>query len=390
MRKTLLILALLVIFLLIPGVSAMATDTLDEIISEQIDSLGVDEISGLVSELTREISDYIPDMNLRELLTSMTRGQWKLNVSLFFNGILRFLFREVTANYILLGSLLILAIVCGIFKNFQSAFESNSIGKMAMGICHITLIGIAINSFHIAFRIGSEAISTMVTFMQAILPIMLTLMIAMGGIVSGGVFQPIILMTVSGVSTLIRDILLPMVFFSAILAVINNIAENIQVNKLAGLVRDVSVAVLGIFMSIFLGILVVQGATAAAVDGVSIRTAKFATKAFIPIVGGIFADTIDTVVGCSLLIKNALGAIGLIMVFIICLFPVLKILALIFIYRLVAALMEPIGEDRLIRCINSMGNSLVFLFVIVSSVGVMFFITLTTIIAVSNLTLMMR
>lgn len=361
-----------------------------EIINEQMDTLNLLELEGMIKDITRDISEFIPQVTLREAILSMLGGNFRLSISDISKGVLLFLFHEVTGNYKLLGTLLVLTIICGIFKNFQSAFEGNSTGKLAVTICHITLIGIAVNSFHIAFRIGSIAIQNMVTFMQALLPILLTLMVAMGGIVSGGVFQPIILMAVTGVSTLIKNIVLPLVFFSAILAIINNIAENIQVSRLSSLLKDISVAALGIFMSVLLGILIVQGATASAIDGISIRTAKFATKTFVPIIGGIFADTLDTIVGCSLLLKNSLTSIGLIVIFLICIFPIIKIISLVFIYRVVGALMEPISEDRLIKCINSIGNSLVFLFVIVAAVGVMFFITLTIIVGASNITLMMR
>ncbi|NLZ55022.1 MAG: stage III sporulation protein AE, partial [Thermoanaerobacteraceae bacterium] len=147
---------------------------------------------------------------------------------------------------------------------------------------------------------------------------------------------------------------------------------------------------LGLFLSVFLGILVVQGAAASAVDGISIRTAKFASKNFIPIVGGIFSDTVDTVVGCSLILKNAIGFAGLIVILLTILFPVIKILAMVFIYRLAGAIIQPLGEEAMVKCLNDMANNLTFIAITVSSVALMFFVAVTVIIASGNITLMMR
>lgn len=133
-----------------------------------------------------------------------------------------------------------------------------------------------------------------------------------------------------------------------------------------------------------------QGAGTSTVDGISIRTAKFASKNFIPIVGGIFSDTVDTIVGCSLILKNAIGFAGLLVVFLTTLFPVIKILALVFIYKFAGAVIQPLGEDAMVKCLNDMASHLTFIAITVSSVALMFFVAITVIIASGNITVMMR
>lgn len=90
----------------------------------------------------------------------------------------------------------------------------------------------------------------------------------------------------------------------------------------------------------------IQGMTAATIDGVSIRTAKFAVDSFIPVVGGFLSDAVETIVGCSLLIKNAVGAFGLISLFSIIAFPALKVISLVLIYKVCAAVIEPVAGDN--------------------------------------------
>jgi len=68
----------------------------------------------------------------------------------------------------------------------------------------------------------------------------------------------------------------------------------------------------------------------------------------------------------------------------------IKIIALIVIYKVCAAVIEPIAQKQLVDCLNQMSNALVLLFATVSSVAIMFFITITIIVGTGNITLMMR
>ncbi|HHY13446.1 MAG TPA: stage III sporulation protein AE [Thermoanaerobacterales bacterium] len=254
----------------------------------------------------------------------------------------------------------------------------------------LTLVGIIINSFTIALNLGRKTIDLMIDFLHSILPILISLLIASGGYTSAAILHPFILMTVSSIGTLIRDIVLPLVFLSAALQIVNNITDTLKVTRMSAFLKEVCVGLLGVFLSIFVGAVIIQGAGAAVADGISIRTVKFATKNFLPIVGGIFVDALDTVVGCSILLKSALGLFGTIIIFIICIFPILKIISLIFIFKVASAIVEPLGENKVVTCLNDMGNSLVLILVCVASVVMMLFIVITIIVGAGNMIIMMR
>ena len=252
------------------------------------------------------------------------------------------------------------------------------------------MIVIAIQSFNLALKVGKNAIDQMVSVIQALLPVVLTLLASIGGITSVAVFNPLIFIGISVSSTWIRNILLPMIYFVAALGLISNISDRFHVSALSSFLKQICVFLLGLFLSAFLGVLVVQGATASAVDGISVRTAKFASKNFIPVVGGIFSDTVDTVVGCSLILKNAIGFTGLVAIFLTILFPVMKIMAMVFIYKLAGAVIQPLGEESIVKCLDGMASHLSFIAITVSSVALMFFVAVTVIIASGNITVMMR
>lgn len=364
--------------------------TPEKIINKQIQELPISEIEGIINNFSNEIEDYIPKINIREYIIDIIRGNNKVRVTMIVEGFGKILFKEVLANWKLLVEIIVLSAICAVLKNLHSAFQDDAVAHMSYNVCYLVIISITIKSFIIAINIGRETIDLMVSFMQALMPVLLTMLVAVGGITTSAFFSPVILGAVAFTGTLIKNIIMPLILFSAVLAIVNNLSSKIQIGKMSGLIKQAAGLMLGFILTVFVGVISIQGVTAATIDGVTIRTTKFAVDKFVPIVGSFLSDAIDTVVGCSLLVKNAIGSMGLIFILLLCMVPMIKILALIIIYKLSAALIEPISDDGLVDCLNSMGNSLVFLFAAVVSVAIMFFITIGVIVATGNITTMMR
>ena len=107
-------------------------------------------------------------------------------------------------------------------------------------------------------------------------------------------------------------------------------------------------------------------------------------------VGGLFADTVDTLVGGSLLIQNALGTTGLLLILGLCLTPLTQTLAAVTLYRATAALLQPVAEGRVLRCMDGFAKVLMLLFIIQLCVAAMFVLLIAQILAATNLTVMLR
>jgi len=230
----------------------------------------------------------------------------------------------------------------------------------------------------------------MIHFMLALIPLVLTLLASMGNFGSVAMFHPLIVFMIHTVGTLIYTVIFPLLFFSAVLGIVSCLSEKYKLNQLADLFRRVSVGLLGGLLTIFLGIISIQGATAAVTDGVTIRTAKYLTGNFVPVVGRMFSDAADTVVGASLLVKNAVGMAGVLILLFISAFPALKIISLAIIYNFSAAVMQPLGSGPIIECLNIIGKTLLYIFGALATVGLMFFLAVTIIVAAGNISVMIR
>ena len=146
------------------------------------------------------------------------------------------------------------------------------------------------------------------------------------------------------------------------LHLVSAVTERYKVTQLANLLRNIGIGILGILLTVFLGVLSVQGATGAVTDGVALRTAKFVTGNFVPVVGKMFSDATDTVMSASLLVKNAVGLTGVIVLLFLCAFPAIKILTLALIYNLAGAVMQPLGDTPIVHCLQTIGKTLIYVF----------------------------
>jgi stage III sporulation protein AE len=161
---------------------------------------------------------------------------------------------------------------------------------------------------------------------------------------------------------------------SFVLQFVNNLSSEYKIDKLTKLLNQCALWAQGIIMTAFVGIMTVRGITSKSIDEVTAKTAKFAVDNFVPVVGKSLSDAVATVAGYSFLLKNALSSLGLLIIIMILIFPIIKLIIMIVLYKLTAALIEPISDGRLVNCINSAGDSLVLIMACLICVSVMFFI----------------
>lgn len=369
-----------------PGISQTAAPSADNpVLARQLEELEV-----FLRELDRELTRAIPEISLSQLFTSLKEGNINLSAGAIMQGVLQFLFRELLANSTLLGQLIVLAVLAAILQNVQAAFENATISKLANAVIFLALISLALVSFHRVTTVGKAAIEQMVQFVYAILPVLLTLMAGVGSLSTASIIHPVILTALSLISSLTVNLIFPLIYLAAVLTIVNQISDQFQVTQLAKLLKDLSLALLGLFLTVFIGVLSIQGVAGAVADGIALRTAKFLTSSFVPVVGKAFSDALEAVVGTSLLLKNAVSLIGLAVIICLCLLPAVKILSMALIYRLAAAIIQPFGGGGIPNLLESLAGVLFTVFGAVATVGLMFFMVVTIVAGLGNFSVLLR
>lgn len=360
-----------------------------ELVQAQIERLGVDELKQYWDDIVTEYGGFLPESQKGSFMDFVS-GDKKFSFEEWIKGMTKFIFHELLVNGKLLGSLILLTVFSMFLQSLQNAFEQNSVSKVAYAIVYMVLIILALNSFHVAIEYTKDTIDLMISFLMALIPLLLALIAASGGLISAAFFHPVLMFLMNTSGILIQFVVLPLLFFSAILSIVSTLTEHYKVTQLAQLFRNFAIGILGAFMTIFLGVISVQGASSAVADGVTIRTAKFVTGNFIPVIGRMFTDATDTVISASVLLKNTVGLSGVIILLLITTFPAIKILMISFVYKLAASLLQPLGGGPVIKCLDIISKSMIYIFAALAIVSLMFFLSITVIIASGNITLMVR
>lgn len=354
-------------------------------LSEEID---LSEVTGFLNQLDQEIQESMPDFSLLQIFENIKNGCFDFNLESIGSSILTLILKEIVTNAPLIAKLLVLAVICAVINQLQTAFTGN-ISKVAQMMAYLVLLALAITSFRIAVNIGNDAIDNMVSFMQITLPVMYMVLLAMGNFTSTALFKPIVMGSLAVLATIIKNIVLPLFYLSIVLKLFNNISQQFKLSKLASLLEFCGKLSIGIVMTVFIGVMTVQGVTGGVADGVTLRTAKYSAD-LIPVVGKFFKDAVEIVVSSGLLLKNALGIVMLIAILIITFLPVIKIIAMMFTFKLAAALVEPLGEKDLADSLQDMAKGLMYIFITIASVGIMFFMTIVIVTGAGSLSVMLR
>ncbi|MBU3106609.1 stage III sporulation protein AE [Clostridium gasigenes] len=343
----------------------------DEEIKDKIDGL-YEYINNMKSDVEL-MNELDPIEYFKSYLES---GQGNLSFEKVGGAIVSFLFKEVKTVLSLSISIVVIAIICSLLKNLQASFSNESISNIAFYACYCMLIVILSKSFLVSLTIATDVITKISDFMSALLPILVIMLGSAGGFTQAATMDPIILGATLIIPRIYLNVIIPLILMSFVLQFANNMSSEHKIDNLCKLLKQITLWLQGIILTVFIGLLTVRGITSSTIDAVTLKTAKFAIDNFIPIVGKSFSDAIAAVAGYSLIIKNAISSIGLIVIILLMLYPVLKLILLALVYKLSAALIEPISDKRITSSINAAGESLILIMSCVLSVSLMFFILL--------------
>lgn len=385
MKKKLIV--FLIVFFCISPISYAEEETAsqEEILSSQQDSLN---ISSFIKEAQKYTTDTFEDLDLGELFSSAITGN--VDNETLLKAFSKIIGKEVLSCINILGSIVIIIVIHSILKSISEGLENKSISQITYYVQYILIVTLIMKNFADILTMVRTSIDSLVGFMNSLVPLLITLMLTTGNIASAGITEPIILFIITFIGNFITTVLIPFILIANVLGIVSKVSTRVQVDKLSKFFNSSVVWVLGIVLTIFVGVLSVEGSLSSTVDGITAKTAKAAVTNFIPVVGKILGDAVDTVIGCSNVLKNAVGIVGVIVIVCICIGPIIKLAVLMALYYLAGAICQPIADEKIVKLLDQMGDTFKMLLAIMCSVSVMLIVGTTLVIKITNSGLMYR
>lgn len=375
------IIVLIFLFILIPN-SSLATE---QIVNNQLESL---DLSSFIEEGEKYTKEIIPDINIKKLITQSITGE--IDNSMLYKAALRLLGKEIVTGVTMLGSVLIVVVIHSILKSVGENLGNESVSKIAYFIEYILIITLIIKNFSEILASIQDTIANLLGFINSLVPILVALIVATGQVASGTILQPILIFAVVFIGNIINYAILPIVTVTMVIGIASNLSDKVQIGNLAKFFKTSVTWFLGLVITIFVGMISLEGTLTSSVDGITIKGIKTVASTFVPVVGKALGDSVDTVLGATALIKNSVGFVGIIIIIGICLLPIIRLTVLSLLYSFVGAISEPLADKKIVNVINQMAGIFKLLLGIMFFVSVLLIIGVALTLKISNASLMYR
>ena len=372
---------ILFIFLIYISLCSIVFGTNESILNSQKESLGI-------SDFIDTSKEYVEDINLENIFEDAITG--RIGNTNLFNNLLNILGRETKSAVSNIGIIMIVIVVHSILVSISESLGNKSVSQIAFFVEYIVIITLVLNNFSDIINLVKDSIIDLVGFSNSLIPLMITLMLTTGSIVSAGVIKPVLLILINFIGNFVTNFILPLVIIGTTLAIVSKISNKVRIDKLAKFMKSAGVWILGIIMTLFVTILSLEGSITETVDGVTAKTTKAAVSTVIPVVGKILGDATDAVIGCAGILKNAVGFVGIIVIVGICIAPILKLTLLSLTYYIASCVCQPIADEKVVSLLDSIGDTFKILLAIIFCLAVMLIVGLTIVMKISNSTLLYR
>lgn len=307
-----------------------------------------------ITALSRKIEqlderDYPDFASIFQKLVSMRFTEAAQEIGQWMTGAV---LQEIFSSKIFIGELAGILLFASVFSNISSAFQSYGVSDSGFLISYFLVFSIIFTNFTVMIAMFKDTVVLLSSFLKVLLPVY-TLAVSLSGNLSTGiVFYEYFMIVVLFLNWIFLNVFLPLLQYYFLLELISHFSQKQNISKLCeGLYFLLAKGIQVIFFLLF-GFHLLETMIASSFDGAK-NSILNKMIGLIPGAGSIVQSVAGTAIGSSLVIKNAVGAAGILFLLIFLLLPLVKLFIYIFLYFLLSVVLEPIADERFILCINA-------------------------------------
>ena len=314
-------------------------------------------------------------IGFQSMIKGLISGELELSAELIVDMISDQFFYEFRNTKASMVHILLIVIIAAIFHNFSGVFPNSQVSELSFYVLYMLLITICLNSFRVLIASAVSGLGNLLEFLTLLGPVYFLAVAIATGSATSVAFYNIILILVCIVELVIQNFLIPLVQVYMMVRVLNELSKEEYLSKFGELLHTVIIWSLRTLLGGVIGFNLIQGLLSPAIDSVK-RSILTRSGEAIPIVGDMIGGATEVVLGTAVLIKNGIGVAGSIICIAICMAPVVQMAVVTLLYKLVAAMIQPISEKRFVGCISSMADGAEILLRIIFTSGVLFLVTI--------------
>lgn len=379
MRKRVYLLLMIVLMCCVPVQAKEEQETVQKAVEDTL----LEEFD--FRDINAAIREVMPEKKLEfgDTVMKIMKGETELSAELVIRLLEDRLFYEFRSGREGLIRILLLAVMAAIFTNFSGVLKNEQIGGIGFYVLYMLLITVAFRSFQVVLDSATVGMEHLIVFMRALGPVYFLAVAVAAGSSTSIVFYNLVLVLIYIVEVLVLNFLIPLLHIYMVVKVLNYISTEEYLSKLAELIEFGVLWTSKTLLTAIVGLNLIQGLITPAVDSLKRGVLSKGVEA-IPAIGDAIGGVTEVFLGTAVLMKNGIGAAGAGICILICVVPALQIFAITVLYKLVAALIQPISDPRIVGCISAVGDTSRLLLKLVFTTCILFLLTIAIVAATTT------
>lgn len=335
-----------------------------------MEDMELGQMQDAVNQILKEDS-----FSIEEILNQILKGEslfQKETMSKWFKNIVKAqLQREQKAMF----QVVLLVLLAAVFSNFTAVFGDGKTGETSFYITYMLLLALLIKSFGSMGVELKELLENFILFLKALMPSYFLAVTASSGSATAMIFYEAVLFLIYVIQVAFLKGIVPAIYVLALVELVNYLHSEDFLSKMAELLQTLIEWSLKSCMAVVLGMQLIQNMIGPAMDSLK-RDIIGKTAASIPGIGNAINGVTEVALGTAVIIRNGIGVVGIIILVCIGIRPVIRLALLAFLYKLLAAVVQPVSDKRMTGALSTIGNGYVLFLKVLLCMELLIFITI--------------
>lgn len=354
-----------------------------EIEREAVQEKLLDEFS--FETIDESVRELFPEENLSfmDTVRQLLDGELELTGELLNRIVWDQLSYVLRINKNSLIKIILIAFAAAVLSNFSKVFQNRQLSDISFYALYLLLIALSLKVFDLTLSWAEGGIEGLTDFMGVFSPVYFAAVSVAKGSVTAAAFYHLVLFLIYLSEWIIVKIILPMIHIYMMIRILDALSEETYLSKFAGLIQMVISWGLKSLLAWIIGLNVIQGMINPAIDAVKRSVVTRGAEA-IPGVGDALGGMAEVAAGTAVLVKNGIGMTGAVIAVGICLVPLAQIGGAVLLYKLAAAVIQPISDPRIVGCVETIGEGCLLLMKLIFTTGLLFLLTIAVVTMVTG------
>lgn len=336
-------------------------------------------------EAIKESGILEEDIDIEEIFSLLSQGKTKEVGKKLITGVKNILFGEIGKQKEILVSLFFLLLIAGIFQTLTQSFQNGLTSQTGFYVTYLLIFSLSFSAFYASCQVVLTVLEQMIGFMKVVVPVYcLFVALSSGQEVGSGMYE-LLFLVLFGLEWLIKNIIFPIIKIYVVFSMLKELSEELKLERLCNMLKNVIQWILKAVMVFVLGLSTVQNMILPTVEGVKYLAVQKSIKALPAGEAALAAGNFLT--GSAVVIKNSIGITAMILLLFLLLIPFVKIGTMLLGFMGLGAVMEPICQKGLIQVLESVASGGILLWKMISTVVVIFLVSICMITFATNIRL---